>query len=103
MVNAIPFQKRATVFGKCPPIPGLPTQPEEISVSISPDPVVPGQTDTLLKKNRINTKRPKAYAIGVAVAKLSSNPPDGIGCALAIVGGSSSNIVSYPIASILNP
>jgi hypothetical protein len=150
MVNAIPLQKRATVFGKCPPIPDLPTQPEEISVSISPDPVVPGQNDTftvsgtlskeitdeyklligladlqglpyaayaqdipptkpntsfnVVKKiESIPKDLPKAYAIGVAVAKLSSNPPDGIGCALAIVGSSSSNIVSYPIASILNP
>ncbi|CAB4388258.1 unnamed protein product [Rhizophagus irregularis] len=54
MVNAIPLHKRATVFGKCPPIPGLPTQPEEISVSISPDPVVPGQTDTFTVSGKLS-------------------------------------------------
>src|SRR5688572_16960085 len=47
MVNAIPLQKRETTFGKCPPIPKVPTQPDQISVSISPDPVVPGQDDTI--------------------------------------------------------
>ncbi|CAB4388261.1 unnamed protein product [Rhizophagus irregularis] len=143
MVNAIPLQKRATVFGKCPPIPGLPTQPEQISVSISPDPVVPGQTDTftvsgtlskeitdeyklvialadlsgktyaayvedmpptkpntpfnVVKTESIPEDLPQSYAIGVGVTTLA-NPPDVIGCALAVVGGSSSNIASYPIA-----
>ncbi|PKK70346.1 hypothetical protein RhiirC2_779815 [Rhizophagus irregularis] len=109
MVNAIPLHKRATVFGKCPPIPGLPTQPEEISVSISPDPVVPGQTDTftlLIGLADLQGLPYAAYAQDIPPTKSNThliNPPDGIGCALAIVGDSSSNIVSYPIASILNP
>jgi hypothetical protein len=143
IVNAIPLQKRETVFGKCPPIPQLPIQPDQISVSISPDPVVPGQDDTftvsgtlskeitdeyklvigfadltgksyavyvedlpptkpktpfnVVKTEAVPADLPGSYAIGVGVAKLS-NPPDVIGCALAVVG-SSSKIASNPIAS----
>jgi hypothetical protein len=141
MVNAIPLQKRTTDFGKCPPIPQLPVQPEQISVSISPDPVVPGKDDTFtvtgtLSKDitedynlvigfadltgktygvfvqkmpptkaktqfsvtdtvQVPADLPAAYAIGVGVSTLS-NPPDVIGCALAVVGGSLPE--SYPIA-----
>ncbi|RGB36209.1 hypothetical protein C1646_758423 [Rhizophagus diaphanus] len=143
MVNAIPLQKRATEFGKCPPVSDTPIQPEQISVSISPDPVVPGQTVTfnvtgtlskeitdeyklvigltdlsgttyaafiedvpstkpntpfnVVKTKSIPKNLPQSYAIGVGISTLNK-PPDVIGCALAVVGGSSSNTASYPIA-----
>ncbi len=146
LVNAIPLQKRTTNFGKCPPIPKIPIQPDTISVSISPDPVVAGKDDTftvsgtlskeitenhkliigianlkgqtiqvfvedvpptkpntkfeVTKTETIPSNLPESYAIGVGISTLD-NPPDIIGCALAIVGTSAASypIASYPIAA----
>nr|CAG8633764.1 7122_t:CDS:1 [Entrophospora candida] len=46
VVNAIPHQllKRTTSFNKCPPLPSG-KQPPLLTVVLSPDPVVTGQTD----------------------------------------------------------
>jgi hypothetical protein len=55
MVNAIPHQlhKRNTQFGPCP---GLPDpQPSPLSVTISPDPVIPGETANFTVTGTLST------------------------------------------------
>ncbi|CAI2167668.1 8202_t:CDS:2 [Funneliformis geosporum] len=47
LINAFPsqLQKRTTSFVQCPPIQGTTTPPTFISVTLNPDPVVPGIPD----------------------------------------------------------
>src|SRR5437764_33266 len=71
MVNAIPLQKRTTEFGKCPPIPGVPVQPEQISVSISPDPVVPGKDDTFTVSGTLHKEITEDYKLVIGFADLT--------------------------------
>src|ERR1043165_687473 len=71
MVNAIPLQKRETEFGKCPPIPKLPSQPDPISVSISPDPVVPGQNDTFPVSGTLSKEITPEYKLEIAFGDLT--------------------------------
>ncbi|CAG8525978.1 8444_t:CDS:1 [Diversispora eburnea] len=139
IVNAIPHQllKRKTEFQECtPPPPGIPL-PSLLSVSISPDPVVPGGTDAftitgtltkpitsdyllyvifvditiqppapiqpifnakiptgtsvnVVENVPVPAKLPPEYGIIVAIVNDSVDPPDVIGCANTIVGGTTS-------------
>ncbi|CAG8565149.1 9820_t:CDS:1, partial [Scutellospora calospora] len=54
IVNAIPHQlhKRTTNFGKCTLPPKAPT-PDLLTVTISPDPVVPGKNDTFTVNGKL--------------------------------------------------
>ncbi|CAJ0760780.1 13920_t:CDS:1 [Entrophospora sp. SA101] len=49
VVNAIPHQllKRTTVFSQCPPVKSGEAPPPLLSVILSPDPVAPGQPDSV--------------------------------------------------------
>src|ERR1043165_3656794 len=72
MVNAIPLQKRETKFGKCPPISGLPTQPEQISGSISPDPIVPGQDVTFTFSGTLSKEITSDHKLYIEVDDLTA-------------------------------
>ncbi|CAG8557234.1 13104_t:CDS:1 [Ambispora gerdemannii] len=63
VVNAIPHQlhKRTTVFGPCTPNP-----PPELSVKISPDPVVPDQIATFTVNGTLETPITKDFKFMVA-------------------------------------
>ncbi|CAG8657085.1 6836_t:CDS:1 [Ambispora gerdemannii] len=71
IVNAIPHQlhKRTTTFGPCPVL--LPLV--ELSVTISPDPLVSGKTATFFVKGELTSPATKDFLIYVQIAGM--DPP----------------------------
>ncbi|CAJ0919297.1 10461_t:CDS:2 [Entrophospora sp. SA101] len=127
VVNAIPHQllKRTTTFNQCPPTENG-GQPPQLTVVLSTDPAVPGQTDdftisgTLSRPVNDNdntivqffntvsqnpvvlnvsvpAELPNPYGILVVVINIATG--EVIGCAYSIVGGSSkpADLDYYPI------
>src|SRR4051794_20905558 len=71
MVNAIPhnlLKRDPTIFGACPPIPKVPTQPIQLAVTISPNPVVPGQSDSFTASGKfpVDLTTSDSFVVGFA-------------------------------------
>ncbi|CAG8661521.1 3478_t:CDS:1, partial [Scutellospora calospora] len=103
--NAIPHQlhKRTTAFGDCTLLPGVPTS-DLLTVTISPDPVVPGKNDTFTVNGKLTKPITSSDTLVIIFEKSLPDPPIRIGnyFIAQIPTGTTVNVTeNVPVPSLL--